>query len=228
MTPLELVVSRLEAHGCRGKGSSWQCPNHEDQHESLSIGDGKDGSAVLCCHAGCPTEEVVKALDLEMRDLFPEKEESSRKRKPKVVATYQYVDESGVLLSEKLRFHPKKFVQRRPDPTSKDGWAWKLDGVRKVLYRLPDVLAAVKAGWRVYVVEGEKDADALVKVGLCATTGPDGAGKWERSYSEALRGAHVVILPDADEPGRKHGELIAKSVHGIAASVRVVNLARSS
>ena len=228
MTPLELVVSKLEEHGCKGKGSSWQCPAHEDRTASLSVGEGKDGNAVLLCFAGCEATDIVKALGLGMKDLFPEKDEPVRKRTPKVVASYAYTDEAGVLLSEKLRFHPKKFLQRRPDAKAKDGWSWKLDGVRKVLYRLPDVLAAVKAGWRVYVVEGEKDADALVKVGLCATTGPDGAGKWERSYSEALRGAHVVILPDADEPGRKHGELIAKSVHGIAASVRVVNLARPS
>lgn len=224
MTPLELVVSKLEQHGCRGKGSSWQCPNHEDQHESLSVGEGKDGSAVLKCHAGCETADIVKALGLEMKDLFPERDEPTRKRKPKIVATYQYPDESGVLVFEKLRFHPKKFIQRRPDPKGKDGWSWSLDGVRKVPYRLPAVLAAVKAGQIVYVTEGEKAADALAKLGLCSTCGSDGAGKWNDGYSESLRGAHVVILPDADEPGRKHGELVAKSLHGIAASVKVVLL----
>lgn len=212
MTPLELVVSKLEQHGCRGKGSSWQCPNHEDRHESLSIGEGKDGGAVLKCHAGCAFSDIMKALGLETKDAFPEKEEPSRKRKPKVVATYQYVDEGNRLLFEKLRQHPKKFLQRRPDPKGKDGWSWSLDGVRKVLYRLPEALAAAKAESVVFVTEGEKGADALAKIGLCSTCGSDGAGKWNAGYSESLRGAHVVILPDADEPGRKHGELVAKAL----------------
>lgn len=224
MTPLELVVSRLEAHGCRGRGSSWQCPAHEDQHESLSIGGGKDGGAVVKCHAGCATADVVKALRLEVKDLFPEAEKPASKRKPRIVATYPYVDEANQLLKEKLRTQPKGFVQRRPDPAAKDGWSYKLDGVRKVLYRLPGVLAAAQAGQLVYITEGEKAADAVAKLGLSPTCGSDGAGKWAPGYTESLRGAHVVILPDADEPGRKHGELVAKSLHGIAASVKVVLL----
>lgn len=226
MTPLELVVSRLEQHGCKGRGSSWQCPSHEDQHESLSVGDGKDGSAVLCCHAGCETSDIVKALSLEMRDLFPESEKPAPKRKPKVVATYQYVDENGVLLFEKDRKHPKDFVQRRPDPKAKGGWNYKLGDVRMVLFQLPSVVAAVKDEKVVCVVEGEKTAIALAKIGLCATCGSGGAGKWNAGYSESLRGAHVVILPDNDEAGRKHGELVAKALHGIAASVKVLLLPR--
>ncbi|MBK9966145.1 MAG: hypothetical protein IPP07_15045 [Holophagales bacterium] len=156
MTPLERVIGALEQHGCRGRGTSWQCPAHEDQHQSLSIGDGKDEKVVIKCHAGCATEDIVKALSLEMKDLFPEREEPAPKRKPKVVATYQYMDENGVLLFEKLRFHPKKFLQRRPDPKGKDGWSWSLDGVRKVLYGLPGVTATVKDEKVVYFTEGEK------------------------------------------------------------------------
>ena len=51
---------------------------------------------------------------------------------------------------------------------------------------------------------GEKDVDNLVQLGLTATTNPMGAGKWQESYSEILKGANVVILPDNDEPGRNH------------------------
>lgn len=225
MTPRELVVSRLEAHGSRGKGSSWQCPAHEDRSASLSVSEGKDGKALVKCHAGCETSDIVKALDLEEKDLFPE-QEKKRATKRRIVATYQYVDEAGNLLFEKVRYQPKDFRIRRPDPSSKDGYAWDRKGVREVPYRLPEVLAAAEAGSVVFVVEGEKDADALVKIGLTATTGPDGAGKWNAAFTEALRGAHVVILPDADGPGRKHGELVARSVRGIAASVRVVSLGR--
>src|SRR2546430_3056944 len=44
-------------------------------------------------------------------------------------------------------------------PDGMGGWTWKLNGVRRVLYRLPQVLAAVAAGKRVLVVEGEKRSE---------------------------------------------------------------------
>ena len=97
-------------------------------------------------------------------------------------------------------------------------------GVTRVLYRLPEVLAAVAAGAPIYIVEGEKDADQLTLYGLTATTNVGGAGKWKRVYSAALAGAHVVILPDNDAPGATHGDTVAASLHGVAASLKVVTL----
>lgn len=227
MTPLELVVSRLEAKGCRGKGSSWQCPAHEDRNASLSVGEGKDGAAVLLCFAGCETTDIVKALGLGMKDLFPEKDEPARKRKPRIVATYKYVDEGNQLLYEAVRLDPKDFRQRRPDPKAKDGHAWNLNGTRRVLYRLPEVLETIRAGGTLFYVEGEKDADNLRSAGLRATTHAGGAKAWRPAdYVEALRGARVVILPDDDEPGRDLGRTIAKSLVNVAAEVRVLNLGR--
>ena len=54
--------------------------------------------------------------------------------------------------------------------------------MERVLYRLPDVAAAVRQGRVVFVVEGEKDADALARLGLAATTNVGGAGKWRAEY----------------------------------------------
>ena len=51
-------------------------------------------------------------------------------------ATYQYTDETGVLLYEVLRYEPKTFRQRRPDGNG--GWIWQLGDVRRVPYRLPE------------------------------------------------------------------------------------------
>jgi energy-coupling factor transporter ATP-binding protein EcfA2 len=136
----------------------------------------------------------------------------------RLVATYDYVDELGKLLFQVVRFQPKKFAQRQPD--GKGGWLWSLKGVRRVLYRLPEVVKAELA----LVVEGEKDAVALARLGLIATTCPMGAGKWQPEYSETLRSKHVVILPDNDEPGREHARQVAASLHGVAASVKMVEL----
>ncbi|MGZ8408133.1 MAG: hypothetical protein ACXWVJ_08920 [Caulobacteraceae bacterium] len=98
-----------------------------------------------------------------------------RQRGP-IVATYDYHDEAGKLLFQACRTDPKDFFQRRPN--GRGGWINNLDGVRRVPYRLPEMLARPE-GAPVYVVEGEKDANRLTKLGLCATTtpaAPAGAG----------------------------------------------------
>ncbi len=138
-----------------------------------------------------------------------------------IVAAYDYFDEHSVLRFQVVRRADKTFSQRRPD--GRGGWIWNLDGVPRVLYRLPQILVA-PPGERVYVVEGEKDTDALAAQGLQSTTAPGGAGKWGPAYSEALRGRHVVVLVDADAPGRAHGAQVAAALRGVAESVRVLDL----
>ncbi len=142
--------------------------------------------------------------------------------KPRQVA-YDYTDADGVLLFQVVRrFDPKKFLQRQPDQAG--GWAWNLAGVQTVPYRLPELLAAVAAGRTIYVCEGEKDVDALRELGAAATCNPGGASKWKREHSAPLDGANVVILPDADEPGRAHGQAVMAALGGIAATVQVIQL----
>ena len=148
--------------------------------------------------------------------------------KPKIVATYDYRDEADKLLFQVIRYLPKSFKQRRPIGSGE--WDWHLVDaktkeplVRLVPYRLPELLAA-PAVWAVAIVEGEKDVDRLAKVGIVATTCAIGAGKWRSEYAEHFRGRKVVILPDNDEVGRKHAQQVAASLHGVAGSVRVVEL----
>lgn len=139
----------------------------------------------------------------------------------RIVATYDYFDESGELLYQVVRYEPKDFRQRRPDDAG--GWIWNLKGVRRVLYRLPQLLTVDKSAI-VFIVEGERDADRLAELGLVATTNASGAEKWRDEYNEHLRGRRVVILPDNDEAGHKHAEKVAASLQGIAANVQIVML----
>lgn len=135
-------------------------------------------------------------------------------------ATYDYRDETGSLLYQVCRYPRKQFLQGRPNGAG--GWVWNLKGVPRVLYRLAELLAAPDA--TIYVAEGEKDADRLAREGLVATTNSGGAGKWRKEYAQALQGRDVVILPDNDDAGRKHGQQVARSLHGVARSVKVVDL----
>jgi putative DNA primase/helicase len=70
MMPVDLVLDRLEGVKQRGEGYQALCPAHDDHEPSLSIAEGEDGRALLKCFAGCEAEEIVSALELEMKDLF--------------------------------------------------------------------------------------------------------------------------------------------------------------
>ncbi|PLS83846.1 MAG: hypothetical protein CYG60_21085 [Actinobacteria bacterium] len=143
-----------------------------------------------------------------------------------IVETYNYEDEHFELLYQATRHDPKEFRQRQPD--GRGGWIWSVTNppVRLVPYCLPELLASAgdEDGDVVLVCEGEADVDRAWTMNFTATCNPMGAGKWRPEYSEHLRGRNVVILPDNDEAGREHGESVARSVYGKAASVKVLDL----
>ncbi len=223
MTPFETMCLALDDHGRSvniddsGKSAMAQCPAHDDRRPSLKI-DDDDGTVLFHCHAGCAPADVLFAIGLTFADLS-----SNGNGGRKIAATYLYVDEQGVLLFEVVRYAPKGFAQRRPD---KDGaHVWKLGDVRRVLYRLPQLVTGVAAGQRIFVVEGEKDVEALEAVGEVATCNPGGAGKWRTEYSKSLKGATVTIVADRDPAGRDHALKVVRSLCGAAASVEVVEAA---
>jgi len=94
-----------------------------------------------------------------------------------------------------------------------------------VLYRLPEIKAASANGDRIFIVEGEKDVETLRSLGLCATTNRGGAGKWRDEYADDLKGAgSVVVIPDNDEPGRKHAQDVAEKLNGKVKDLVILNL----
>jgi putative DNA primase/helicase len=162
----------------------------------------------------------------------------------RIVAGYRYQDEAGQLLFEVVRFEPKDFRQRRPDASKPSGWNWSTRGVRPVPYRLPELIEALGLGKAVFIVEGEKDVDRLLTLGVPATTNAGGAGKWRSELTEFFAGADVVIIPDNDPqkthpkthapmfhpdgrpvlPGQDHAEAVAHALSAVA-RVRLLDLA---
>ena len=200
------------------------CPAHNDSNPSLSISDGKDGKILVHCHAGCDQNAVIDAL--KGRGLWPEKEQKPQPEKrgrPKqtIVATYDYADpETGEVKLQVVRYEPKTFRQRRPD--GKGGWSWSVPAGERILYNLPAVVQNAEKA--VCVVEGEKDVDALAQIGIVATCNPGGAGKWQANYTDALAGRDVLILPDNDDPGEQHAQIVARALYGRAKSIRIIRL----
>lgn len=221
---LESILSKLQDVTQYGdRRFKARCPCHKDDKASLSVSESLDGIVLVKCFAGCEFKDIIAALGIDAKDLFPPKQRTSKpKNTKKIVATYDYLDESGSLLFQKLRYEPKDFRIRRPDGAG--NWKWGLSDCRRVLYHLPELIQAVKNGEMVFIVEGEKDADNLKKLGLTATTNFDGAGKWNKEYNQFLSGAKVAILPDNDEPGQEHAQLVARSLSGIASSIKILNL----
>lgn len=140
--------------------------------------------------------------------------------KRRVVASFIYRQQDCSPYLKVLKYNTKpRFSQQRWAETRWE--SGKPDG-DPVLYRLPDILGMIHD--TVFVVEGEKDADKLAAIGFVATTNPEGAGKWRECFNPFLAGKTVYILADNDDVGRKHAQDVARSLHGVAASVRVVGL----
>jgi len=205
------------------------CPIHGGKRDSFAV---QADTGRWFCHSQCGRGGDAYELEQTLSGLstFPESLEavnaivgraasSSSAGPGRVEDTYyDYLDETGAVLFQVVRFFPKGFLPRRPD--GRGGWTYNLHGVRRVPYRLPEILLKKT----VFVTEGEKDSDALWKLGLPATTAPGGAGKWREEYSETLAGRQVVIFPDADERGRRDAVQKARSLLAKAEAVKVVEL----
>jgi 5S rRNA maturation endonuclease (ribonuclease M5) len=209
----------------RQAGKEWRglCRVHGGKNPNFVV---KPDSGEWYCHSKCGRGGSV--VDLEMalsgtdfKTAVAEIEQlvgRPQKVKSKIVATYDYVDEAGKLLSQAVRFEPKDFRQRRPD--GRGGWIWKTKGTRRVLYHLPQL----KDADQVLVVEGEKDVHSAERLGFTATCNAEGAGKWRPDFADTLAGKSVVVVPDNDEPGRKHTADVVRSLRGKACEVRVVSV----
>jgi hypothetical protein len=149
-----------------------------------------------------------------------------------VTATFEYHDESGnvVYVIERVEHQSlfarktKAFRRRRPDPEHPGEWLWNVEGVPVVPYRLPQLIGAIAAGHPVLIAEGEGKADVFWSWNVAATCCAGGAKKWKPEHSEFLRGADVVLVPDNDDAGWQHVNIVGASLVGIAKRIRILIL----
>jgi len=220
-----------------GSATMTLCPFHEDRNPSMSVTDD-----VWHCHAcgiGGSVIDYVMRRDgisagdamrlLGGKDDFSTLTTASPTKRPlaanttqqngnaREVAAYDYRDESGKTLYQVVRYEPKTFRQR----AIKDGKpVYSMDGVRMVLYRLPEV---AKSDF-VWIVEGEKDADALAERKLCGTCNAGGAKKWLPQYNESVRGKDIIICGHNDHPGQKPGGKVKKETANFVRTARVIKV----
>lgn len=219
---LQNVLDRLQGVVRVSGGFQAKCPcRSDDDNPSFSVSEGDGGKVVVYCHAGrCDTNQACTAMGISMADLYPAKQST----KKELVAKYAYLDEKGTLLFEKLRYvdsstGKKEFRQRKPD--GKGGYEYKLGDTPRVLYNLPKVLKAKQEGLPIWVVEGEKDVETLIKMGICATTMPNGAGTWLPIHTQAIAGAIVEIIADKDDAGIKHARGVYEELVDAGCDVQI-------
>ncbi|WP_326548703.1 DUF3631 domain-containing protein [Mycolicibacterium sp. ND9-15] len=207
-TAYDRILDALRANGREVKESGngrarAQCPAHDDNKPSLSIGPRRDGKGVVFdCRAHCKRLDVLNALALQWRDLF---DEPGMRDIYNPTRTYSYPG--------------GRKVRRKPDKTFPQ-WGEKDD---------PNLFHADRIGdtETVYVPEGEKDVEAVEAAGGVAVCAPMGAGQknLNRYDWSVLGGKHAVIVTDKDEAGYTHAARVAKLLRGVAASVRTVEAA---
>jgi len=157
---------------------------------------------------------------LERKFGIPRQVQDNVKPSRYISKVYDYIDEDGEVTYQVLRYEPKTFRQRRPD--GKGGWLWNMQGVVPVPYNLPDILA--NPNKTVFIVEGEKCADAIRSVGGVATTSHGGAKKWSPELNKYFQGRKVVILPDADKAGQEHADAVIAQLYSVADEIKRVDL----
>lgn len=238
-------VNLLEARGLKPKrtASGWEsrCPSHRDQRASLSIGENGSGRTLLNCHAGCQFTSIVRSLGLSPMAL---RGGTNGHARPLSAPTYATPEDAAAALSAKMgapsarwpyylgdrlvgvviRWDGQSGKTIRPVSLRPDGsWAIEAMPTPRPLYRLPELSKAPR-GSTVFVVEGERCADAAGGLGLIATTSAGGSAAAAKSDWTPLAGRDAVILPDNDGPGEAYANAVAARLLELGCRVRIVRL----
>lgn len=244
---VDTLLSVLDNVKSQGSGYIARCPFHDDNENSLSVNESSDGKVLYHCHAGCDQDMLTEGFK-EMGGLLTNKQarvvgmhevtqSKSVLNRPKMEpkspliwmekAIYNYQAKDGIILYRVVRFEAidgdgktkKRFMQERPDMDRPGRWIKNLEGINRVLYNLPNLNEQT-----VFFVEGEKDADNLIELGLTATCVSGGANNWRRELSVEFKGKNVIIIPDNDGPGKKLAQKVYEDSSIIAKSVKILNL----
>jgi len=201
------------------------CPVHNGTGDNFAV---QSDAGLANCHSQCGRGWDMIGLEMELSGsdfatakaavfkLVGRPEPAWEDRD--VEAAYDYCDENGRLIYQVVRRHGKKFIQRRPDPNG-GKWILNLKDISPLPYRLPQLIASPF----VAVVEGEKDADNLNRLGIPATCNSGGAGKFGRDLVRWFSGKQVAIFPDQDLPGRQHAVAVAEMLSDVA-TVKIIEL----
>ena len=201
-----------------GEWFNTNCPAHEDRNPSFGIKRAPDGGAITKCQAGCNKADILLSLGLGRRigtanRAVPTGNRQSQ-RKASIVEEYEYTDVAGTPVYWNCRRADKSFSLRRADGQ------WIRPVGKLPLYGLPEIAAA--PGVPVVYVEGEKDVATWRRhFGGLVTTWGIGAGNWKDTDHSPVFKCNVLLVSDADEPGRRAMRELAAHLHENGCSVEI-------
>ena len=219
------------------------CPAHDDNNPSLSIDEGEDGKALIFCFAGCEYDEIIEAVmpkgcngqskngneNANIQAKKPKKEKDliayeENYKERNWVTEYPYRDANGNIIYRVVRAkdrNGKKYFVPHVWNSEKKLWITGFNGVHKVPYRLNEVLQSQD---KVFIVEGEKDADRCCDYGLTASTNPGGSNGWKPEFAQWFKDREIIVMPDQDEAGEKWLTKVCDSLSGVARSISILTL----
>lgn len=213
MTPAQAITQHFKGEW-NGSQGAFPTPGHSASDRGTTVKDIAGGDVVFCCHNDSNFDWQAMKDDCRRLGLLPDRIRQSSDDRWRVTGTYEYADADGAIAYRTIRVERtgerKQFRAQRPD--GRGGWLNGLDkNAARILYRLPDILAADSASI-VYLTEGERKADKLAGWGFVATAIAFGAKGWRDSYAATLAERTVVVLPDNDDEGRGFAERACKSI----------------
>ena len=174
-----------------------QCPAHDDGNPSLSI-TGIEGEVLVHCFAGCTHKDIADALGWTPGELLHDDPKGTTYTYPDGRTEHKWIDRNG-----KKHFKQTGITSRTT-----------------VLFKAPEVKAAIARGDIVYLCEGAKDVRAIEALGAVATTAPQGALNWDKADPRPLHGGNIIAVVDKDNPGDKWMELVKATLAGKVKSLR--------
>jgi len=242
MATYQEIIDGL-SKGAKVRNGMVSCPAHDDFEPSCKISRGHNETPLFKCHGGCSQEEIMAALQelglwggkpiegIEPRQRSVAKKQHSKKKysspapweRPKKHEN-EYRDENGKLSYQNVEFSDglnPRFMRRMPDPDNQGRWVWRLDGLPPLPFMLPELIESKSD---IFIAEGEKDVRSLQSIGVTATSLGSASGSWHKSFVKWFSGRKVFLIPDNDNPGRKHMAGLALSMKDIASEIKIINL----
>ncbi len=224
-------VSRVKVKSRHGNKVQAFCPCHNDKHASLTMTMGRK-CTLIYDHAGCCKEDIVQAMGMQIRDLFYDTEPRSpnwkayveAREKRRIEAVYNYVSINGAYAFTKIRLEGKKIIYGK---LQNDRFTYGLghDVGRKsykaIYGSLQAINKAIAENRPIFIPEGEKDADTLIKQGYTAFA-YGGVNDWQSDFATLVQGADVYILADNDEAGKRVAETIQNDIKAVTKSSKII------
>ena len=223
---IEGIALKLYGEPSSKRGHEWRYGTHGslciDTRKGIWFDheEGKGGgiTGLIEREYNTTVEGVADILEREFG--VPKQSQNGLTPKRHVVARFDYYGADGALAYQVERYEPKDFRQRQPDHNG--GWIYSMKGATPVPYNLPSIIQ--KPDEPILIVEGEKAADALIQHGLVATTNHGGAKNWKPELNQWFEGRKVIVIPDNDEAGRNHANVVINQLYGVAHMLKRVSL----